>query len=95
MQWFILPVVNFNGEGRNNTDKKVFRKRRFGDGISSEDLPFIFDRFWRSDPARQSGSGLGLAIARQLVNAHGGVISVESQPDQGTTFRINLPAAPA
>ena len=66
-----------------------------GDGISSEDLPFIFDRFWRSDPARQSGSGLGLAIARQLVNAHGGVISVDSQPDQGTTFRIHLPAAPA
>ena len=48
-----------------------------GSGISPEDLPYIFDRFWRGDRARgrASGSGLGLAIARQLVQAHGGKIA--------------------
>jgi signal transduction histidine kinase len=66
-----------------------------GAGIPPEDLPFIFDRFWRSDRARTrqagSGSGLGLAIARQLVQAHGGKISAESQPGEGTKFTIDLP----
>jgi two-component system sensor histidine kinase BaeS len=68
-----------------------------GTGIPPEDLPFIFDRFWHGDPAkpddRNASSGLGLAIARQLVQAHGGKISVESQLNQGTTFTIELPAA--
>jgi signal transduction histidine kinase len=66
-----------------------------GRGIAPEDLPFIFDRFWRGDRSRTrqagSSSGLGLAIARQLVQAHGGRIEVESQPGQGTTFIITLP----
>jgi len=67
-----------------------------GSGIPAADLPFIFDRFWHGDPARpdsrDSSSGLGLAIARQLIQAHGGRISVESQLNQGTTFTIDLPA---
>jgi two-component system sensor histidine kinase BaeS len=67
-----------------------------GEGIPPEDLRFIFDRFWRGDRSRShaggAGSGLGLAIARQLVHAHGGRIGVESQPGQGTTFTIELPA---
>jgi two-component system sensor histidine kinase ResE len=66
-----------------------------GQGISQEDLPYIFDRFWRGDRSRTrspgSGSGLGLAIARQLVQAHGGQISVKSQPGMGTTFNIRFP----
>ena len=69
--------------------------RDTGEGIPPEDLPFIFDRFWRGDRSRShaggAGSGLGLPIARQLVQAHGGRIGVESQPGQGTTFTIELP----
>jgi two-component system sensor histidine kinase BaeS len=62
-----------------------------GSGIPAEDLSFIFDRFWHGDRSHQSSSGLGLAIARQLVQAHGGSISVQSQLNQGTTFTIDLP----
>jgi two-component system sensor histidine kinase BaeS len=61
-----------------------------GSGIAPEDLANIFDRFWRGDRDRRDGSGLGLAIARQLVQAHGGKIAVESQVGQGTTFTIDL-----
>jgi len=65
-----------------------------GRGIPEQDLPFLFDRFWRGkDGGHGEGTGLGLAIARQLVQAQGGQIQVESQPDQGTTFTIDLPAA--
>ncbi|MEA3340095.1 MAG: HAMP domain-containing sensor histidine kinase [Chloroflexota bacterium] len=70
--------------------------RDTGDGIPAEDLPYVFDRFWRGDRARShaggAGSGLGLAIARQLVRAHGGAIRVESELGQGTTCTIELPA---
>ena len=66
-----------------------------GAGIPPEDLPFVFDRFWRGDRSRTrqegAGSGLGLAISRQLVKAHGGAIRVESQVGQGTTFTFELP----
>ena len=70
--------------------------RDTGEGIPPEDLPYIFDRFWRGDRSRShaggAGSGLGLAIARQLVQAHGGRIGVESEPGLGTAFTIKLPA---
>jgi signal transduction histidine kinase len=66
-----------------------------GSGIPSEDLPYIFDRFWRGDRSRAraggSGSGLGLAIAKQLVRAHGGTISAASRLGGGTDIMIELP----
>jgi signal transduction histidine kinase len=66
-----------------------------GAGIPAEDLPYIFDRFWRGNKSRartEGSSGLGLAITKQLVLAHGGTIIVESEPGRGTTFTIELPA---
>jgi two-component system phosphate regulon sensor histidine kinase PhoR len=67
-----------------------------GIGIPSEDLPRIFDRFYRIDKARTrsiSGTGLGLAIVKHILDALGGTIEVESQPHNGTTFRFYLPDA--
>ncbi|MFN8440429.1 MAG: ATP-binding protein [Caldilineaceae bacterium] len=67
--------------------------RDTGEGIAAEDLPFIFDRFWRGDRARtrsSGGSGLGLAIANQLVKAHDGQLTVQSEVGKGTTFTVEL-----
>jgi two-component system, OmpR family, sensor histidine kinase BaeS len=73
-----------------------FKVRDNGSGIAAEDLPNIFERFYRGDKARQQNgeSGLGLAIAKSIVEAHGGTIAVESLPRQGTQFTICLPAKP-
>ncbi len=65
-----------------------------GVGISADDLPHVFERFWRADRSRSSysgGSGIGLAIAKSLVELQGGKIEVESKLNQGTTFRFCLP----
>jgi two-component system sensor histidine kinase BaeS len=66
--------------------------RDTGQGIPAEDLPFIFDRFWRGSKSRTErvNSGLGLAIAKQLILAHGGTINVESVVGKGTTFIIEI-----
>jgi heavy metal sensor kinase len=65
-----------------------------GIGISPEEIPHVFDRFWRADKARsrgQGGAGLGLSIAKWIVDVHGGSISVESKVGKGSVFAIRLP----
>lgn len=65
-----------------------------GEGIASEDLPLIWERFYRVDKSRDrslGGSGLGLAISRSLVEAMGGTITVESEKGKGTIFKIRIP----
>jgi signal transduction histidine kinase len=67
-----------------------------GIGIDANDLPHLFTPFFRSDRSRArrtGGVGLGLALARRIVVAHGGTLTLESQPGQGTTARVILPAA--
>jgi signal transduction histidine kinase len=67
-----------------------------GEGIAPQDLPYVFDRFYRGDKSRNrvtGGAGLGLAIARGIIEAHGGHIFVESQTYVGTKFEFTLPKA--
>ena len=73
-----------------------------GEGIRESDLPHVFDRFYRGEPARTRdsrvaapGTGLGLAIAKGIVEAHGGTISAISTPGQGAAFHIVLPSSVA
>lgn len=73
-----------------------FYVRDFGNGISAEHLPRLFERFYRIDKARSresGGTGLGLAIAKHVVRAHGGTIAATSEPGQETTFSFVLPEA--
>jgi two-component system OmpR family sensor kinase len=70
--------------------------RDTGIGISNEDLPYIFDRFYRGQDARavrSEGSGLGLSMVKYIAEAHGGSVEVTSQPGHGTTFVVVLPLA--
>ncbi len=78
--------------GSTAAGKVQLQIRDNGSGIAPEDLPHIFDRFYRGDKARrESGeSGLGLAIAKSIVEAHGGEIFAESEPGKGAVFTISL-----
>lgn len=67
-----------------------------GVGIAPDDVPRVFERFYRSDRSRERAhghSGLGLAIVREIVEAHGGTVTVQSEPGRGTTFQLTVPAA--
>lgn len=80
------------------TDRVIMTVQDSGIGIAEEELPRIFDRFYRVDKARsreQGGAGLGLAIAKWIVTQHRGSISVESRPSQGSAFRVELPLSVA
>ncbi|MCC6791025.1 MAG: HAMP domain-containing histidine kinase [Thermomicrobiales bacterium] len=83
-------------DASNRGSEMVLSVRDSGVGIPPEHLPFVFDRFYRADPARAratGGSGLGLAIVTQRVEAHGGRIDVASGSGVGTTFTFTLPLA--
>ena len=81
---------------RSRTSAVSFTVRDTGIGIAPGDLPHIFERFWRADPARsrtgeRPGTGLGLAITKWIAEAHGGSITVQSRPGRGTIFTVRLP----
>ena len=72
----------------------IFEVTDDGYGISKEDLPHVFDKFYRSTDPRvteQTGSGLGLALTSEIIRLHGGEIEVNSKPDEGSHFKIRLP----
>jgi len=85
--------VRVTGEKQGGT--VVLKVSNSGPGIAAEDLPRIFERFYRADKARSGGgghTGLGLAIAKAIVEAHGGTLEAASQPGEGATFTVRLPA---
>jgi two-component system sensor histidine kinase ResE len=80
----------------NNTDKLIVAIKDSGSGIPEEDIPFVFERFYKADKSRErntkkKGTGLGLAIAKNIIEAHNGTISVKSKLEKGTTFGFEIP----
>ncbi|MDR1931469.1 MAG: HAMP domain-containing protein [Spirochaetales bacterium] len=72
----------------------AFTVSNSGAGIPADELPFIFERFYRADKSRNrktGGAGIGLAIVKSIVMAHGGTVNVESRPGQGSSFTVTLP----
>jgi two-component system, OmpR family, phosphate regulon sensor histidine kinase PhoR len=91
---FTPPGGNITLSARQQDDFILFLVQDTGAGISADDLPRIFERFYKSDRARTgSGTGLGLAIARHTIEAHGGKIWVESVEGKGSTFYFTVPVA--
>jgi signal transduction histidine kinase len=77
---------------RLDSDRARLWVRDSGPGIAPEEREGIFERFHRAGPRRSEGAGLGLAIVRAIAEAHGGTVSVDSEPRNGTTFTIEIPA---
>lgn len=81
---------------RHTGDLAVLTVEDTGSGIAPDDLPHVFERFWRAEKSRSrhtGGSGLGLSIVRQFVEAHGGTVTADSEPRKGAVFTIRLPCA--
>jgi signal transduction histidine kinase len=74
--------------------RAIFVVRDNGPGISAEDLPLVFDRFYRGRNATPDGAGLGLAIAQSIARAHGGDIRVQSAAGEGSVFALDIPLTP-
>ncbi len=91
---FTLPGGRINISAKADGDKLIVSVSDTGVGISEDDLPRVFERFYKADRARAGGgTGLGLAIAKHVVEAHGGRIRVESVEGRGATFSFTLPLA--
>ncbi len=96
-------AIKYSGEGCNisfelfeTRDSAGFSIRDNGIGIAEEELPFIFERFYRADKSRNrmtGGTGIGLTIVKSIVEAHGGRISVRSELGKGSVFNVTLPKA--
>jgi signal transduction histidine kinase len=96
----LTNAIHYNKEGgevrvttRTEGAGAVLVVKDSGVGIPAEDLPHIFERFYRADPSRTRGaghSGLGLAISKAIIDAHNGTISVESAVGQGTRFTVTI-----
>lgn len=95
-------AVKYTGEGgevaftlRKTADSIICAVRDTGCGIAPEELPKIWRRFYQSDGNRgQSGAGLGLSMVQWIANLHGGTVSVESTPGEGSTFTFTMPLKP-
>jgi signal transduction histidine kinase len=94
-------AIKFNREGRSvdvvgrlTYEEVVVSVQDQGAGIPAEEIPRIFDRYWKGDSTRKDGVGLGLSIARGIVDAHGGRIWVDSAQGRGSTFSFALRSAP-
>ncbi|WP_181919250.1 cell wall metabolism sensor histidine kinase WalK [Alkalilimnicola ehrlichii] len=93
-------AVKITGEGgrvsvtaQRQTTAVRFSVSDTGPGIAPDEIPRLFDRYWRGRRASYQGTGLGLAIAKGLVEAHNGHIWVESRLGEGSTFCFSIPAA--
>jgi len=89
-------TIRADGPSADQLEEVVISVRDTGIGISQEDVPRIFERFYKSDRARtrsRGGTGLGLAICRHIVQAHNGRIWVKSTEGKGSTFFFSLPAS--
>jgi len=92
-----VEVSVFEEGGVAGEEDVVVRVSDTGVGIPKEDLPNLFERFYRVDKDRSrvtGGSGLGLAISKQIVDLHGGDLTVRSEVGRGSTFDVRLPKAP-
>ena len=89
------PSGNITVTARPGGQWVVVEVQDTGSGIAAQDLPYVFERFYRADKSRaraSGGAGLGLAIAREIAHAHGGTLTVQSEPGQGSTFTSCIPA---
>ena len=95
---FTPPGGSVTVSATRQDDRVVVEVRDSGVGIAPEHLPRLFERFYRADASRSregGGTGIGLAIARSIVESHGGRITATSEPDHGSAFTFDLPAAEA
>jgi len=96
----LMNAIEYNHEGgevkigaHRDGNMAILTVTDTGRGISAEDLPRVFERFYRADKSRSSGNaGLGLAISKAIVGAHGGTIEAVSEENAGAVFTVRLPA---